>query len=32
VSTFGWQSELAPARAAAQQSGKLLLSFFWAPG
>ena len=30
--TFTWQEELAPARAEALETGKLLLSFFWAPG
>jgi hypothetical protein len=29
---FDWKTELAPARAEALESGKLLLSFFWAPG
>jgi hypothetical protein len=29
---FAWHTELAPARAAALESGRLLLSFFWAPG
>jgi hypothetical protein len=32
MSTFSWRSELAPARAEALENGKLLLSFFWAPG
>jgi len=32
MSTFPWHVELATAREAAQDSGRLLISFFWAPG
>ena len=32
MSTFPWHEQLAPALAEAQEQGKLLLRFFWAPG
>lgn len=32
MSTFHWHVDLTAARAAALESERLLLSFFWAPG
>ena len=29
---FSWHTDLAPARAEAEEKGSLLLHFFWAPG